>query len=319
MAHQSRIAGRVPAFAGLMAAASLAVSPAQAQAAEIGAQGTAGYATGIISQATSSTTLSGPLGPLATGPSALPGQDQASDYFGFRRGWGRGWRGRGRGWRGRRGVRGGDILAGVLVLGGIAAVASAANNNRRRDRYRDRDVVVVERDRVRDRDYDYRPENRNQNTRNTSRSTSRSTGRSTSGGSGIDNAVSMCLNEIEQNIRVDAVDGASRVGSGWIVTGSLFDGSGFSCQIDNSGQISGVDYGRGGAVSSLSNGEQLALAEGRSARAEGQLSDDRYANARAQVGGSTRPDLAIDPGDTRLPDYPGGPLPGESAQGEGRP
>ncbi|MFN3475702.1 MAG: hypothetical protein ACK4ZW_16805 [Blastomonas sp.] len=44
------------------------------------------------------------------------------------------WRGgwRNRGWRGRnRGIDGGDILAGALILGGIAAVASAASNSSR--------------------------------------------------------------------------------------------------------------------------------------------------------------------------------------------
>lgn len=277
MAHQSRIAG----LAGLVAAASMAVTPAQAEAAELAPLGTAGYATGVITQSKSVLeTASGPLGPIA-----LPGTETAQEWGRYRRGWRRGWR---RGYR-RRGIRGGDILAGALVIGGIAAIASAASKNRRRDR----EVVVVERNR--DRDYDYRPENR------------RSTSRSTNSGSGIDNAVSMCLNQIEQDIRVDSVDGASRVGSGWIVTGSLFDGSGFSCQIDNSGRISGIDYGRGNGVSSLSSNQSFA-------RAEGQLSDDRYASARAQVGGGTRPDLAIDPEDQRLPAYPGGPLPGEEVR-----
>jgi len=275
MAHQFRFAG----YASLVAAASLAFSPAKAQAAEVAPQGTAGYATGFLAQTTALNVSDGPLAPLAT-----PGSDQVQEYRRYRRFRGR----RGfRGYRGRRGIRGGDILAGALVIGGIAAIASAASKNRRRDR----DVVVVER-RVRDRDYDFRPENR------------RSTSRSTTGGAGIDNAVSMCLNEIEQDIRVDSVDGASRVGSGWIVTGSLFDGSGFSCQIDNSGRISGIDYGRGSGTSSLEGTQTFA-------RAEGQLSDDRYANARAEVGGGTRPDLAIDPNDERLPAYPGGPLPGE--------
>lgn len=289
MAQHSRIAqSRLAGISGVIAAASLAFTPAQAQAAEIAPTGTAGYATGFIASTTANNGNANPLGTL--GAPSVPGADTAQE-------WGRwGWRGR-RGWRGhRRGVRGGDILAGVLVLGGIAAIASAANNNRR-----DREVVVVERDRVRERDYDYRPENRDVNRRTTTRSTS--------GGSGIDNAVSMCLNEIEQNIRVDSVDGASRVGSGWIVTGSLFDGSGFSCEIDNSGQISGVDYGRGVRSSSLPTTQRLASVDG--ARAEGQLSDDRYASARADVGGTTRPDLAIDPNDERLPAYPGGPLPGE--------
>lgn len=58
------------------------------------------------------------------------------------------WRGgwRNRGWRGRnRGIDGGDILAGALIIGGIAAIASAASNpNNRRgpnDRYSYNDDV----------------------------------------------------------------------------------------------------------------------------------------------------------------------------------
>ncbi|UAB77454.1 hypothetical protein INR77_11675 [Erythrobacter sp. SCSIO 43205] len=291
MAHQNRFAGKKAAWASLLAASSLALTPAQAQAAEMAPVATAGYATGFIAQATASTTGATALDAL--GP-RTPGADTVQEYGRY------GWRG---GWRGyrrhRRGVSAGDVIAGVAILGGIAAIASAANNNRKRER----EVVVVERER----DYRYRPENR------------RSTVRSTTSGSGIDNAVSMCLNEIEQDIRVDSVDGASRVGSGWIVTGSLFDGSGFSCQIDNSGRISGIDYGRSVGVSSLGSTQSFA-------RAEGQLSDNRYASARANVGGTTRPDLAIDPtdmggtngsniainpDDERLPAYPGGPLPGE--------
>lgn len=51
-----------------------------------------------------------------------------------------------RGWRGRnRGISGGDILAGALILGGIAAVASAATNSANRrgpnDRYSYNDDV----------------------------------------------------------------------------------------------------------------------------------------------------------------------------------
>lgn len=53
-----------------------------------------------------------------------PGDESASQWRG---GWGdRRWRGR------NRGIDGGDILAGVLILGGIAAVASAATNSARR-------------------------------------------------------------------------------------------------------------------------------------------------------------------------------------------
>lgn len=58
-----------------------------------------------------------------------PGDESASQWRG---GWGGGWGDRR--WRGRnRGVDAGDILAGVLILGGIAAVASAATNSARRN------------------------------------------------------------------------------------------------------------------------------------------------------------------------------------------
>lgn len=65
----------------------------------------------------------------------------------------RGWSPYGRSYyRHRGGVSGGDVLAGVLVLGGIAAIASAASNanNRDRDYYRDREY------RNRDDNYRYR-------------------------------------------------------------------------------------------------------------------------------------------------------------------
>jgi hypothetical protein len=293
LAHRSRFAG--PAV--LVAAVSLAFTPAQAEAAtpHSAPVGTMGYSTSFLSHM-------GAGASDAFGASAYDTQADAAQW-----GWRRGWGGR-RGWRRHRGIRGGDILAGAIVLGGIAAIASAASNNRRRDR----DVVIVERDRVRDYDpriddrryddrrYDYRPENR------------RSSVRDTRGGSGIDNAVSMCLNEVERDVRVDSVDGASRVSQGWIVTGSLFDGSGFACEIDNSGRISNIEYGRGFGSGTVTGGPALA-------QAEGQWSDDRYEDARSrfgfgapsEVGQEDAPELAIDPDDERLPAYPGGPLPGE--------
>lgn len=215
--------------------------------------------------------------------------------FGCRRGW------RGRGWRGRRGVRTGDVIAGVAILGGIAAIASAANNNRRRDR--DRDVVVVERDR------------RDDDRRNDRQSNPRS-----SGSSGLDSAVGQCTREIERDVRIDSVDGATRVASGWIVTGSIFNGSGFTCEIGNDGRISDIQYGgfRGSSVGNDGGGRAAA----------GQLSDDRYASARASIngqvntystaerfadaGGAERPAEPLVPlTSDRMPAYPGGPLPGE--------
>ena len=116
-------------------------------------------------------------------------------------------------------------------------------------------------------------------------------------------------------MRVDSVDNASRGPSGWVVSGTLFNGSGFTCRIDNNGRISDIDYG---SYSSSARYDE----EGFAAPAEGQWSDDRYAAARAttpraeptapgdlaasQVDG----DLAVT-SDEALPAYPGGPLPGE--------
>jgi len=190
-------------------------------------------------------------------------------------------------WRGYRRYRrnridGGDVLAGVLILGGIAAIASAAsNNNRDRDRYRDRR-------------YERREDNRRYDDRR------RSNPRSSSG-SGLDSAVSQCMTEIERDVRVDSVDNASRTATGWTVTGTLFNGTGFSCQIDNNGRISNVDY------SGFSGGALGAV--------DGQYSDQSYADARASQGGTGYAGPAPvtrDADREPQPAYPGGPLPGET-------
>lgn len=90
--------------------------------------GTAPAIAAPIAQGTDAT----PVGVLAWNPA----DETASQWRG---GWGdRRWRGR------NRGIDGGDILAGVLILGGIAAVASAATNSARRnndDRYSYNDDV----------------------------------------------------------------------------------------------------------------------------------------------------------------------------------
>ena len=301
------------AYAGLIAAASMAFTPAQAQAAEIDPVGTAGYATSIHADYRN----------LARGGLDSTIFSERADTTEYRR-WRRGWR---RGWR-RRGIRGGDVLAGVLVLGGIAAIASAASNNRRRDR----EVVVVERDRYDRRYDDRRYDDRRYDDR---RLDDRRGNPRSSGGSGIDTAVSMCLSEIERDVRVDSVDGATRVANGWIVSGSLFNGSGFSCEIGNDGRISGIEYGgfsssrfapseTGSAIDNRASAEFSAQLPADAPAdvsadvpAQGQLSDRTYADARAAISGQR---FAGVPSDAqplvpltsdRTPAYPGGPLPGE--------
>lgn len=159
-------------------------------------------------------------------------------------------------WYRRDRVDAGDVIGGILVLGTIAAVASAASKagNRNRD-YRDRDYRYPDYDT--NRGYRSRPsDSRWDDSR------------------GLDRAVDMCAREVERNARIDTVDSANRTGTGWDVSGRLRTGESFRCSIGNDGRIEGVDYGRGferrGAAADTP--------------ADGQWSDDRYAAARAAQG-----------------------------------
>ncbi|WP_086617373.1 hypothetical protein [Erythrobacter tepidarius] len=206
-----------------------------------------------------------------------------------------GWRCRGwghHGWRRSR-VDAGDVLIGAAIIGGIAAIASA--NNRR---VRERDVVIVERDR-RWRDDTRRFDDRRRERRG-------------NGASGLDNAVDQCLSRIERDVRVDTVDNVERTAAGWRVSGALFNGAPFQCRIGNDGRIESVDF-------EGSFGGGWGAAAGAADRADGQWSDDRYASARAAVGGAVRPDMAVSAArvppvaatGAAMPAYPGGPIPGE--------
>ena len=194
-------------------------------------------------------------------------------------GWGDG---RGRHHR-DRGVDTGDVIAGVLVLGAIAAIVGSSNSrddDRREQRYPEPD---------------YRSRNETRPAANANYQTSR----------GMDSAVSMCVDQIERgDARVDSVDNAARTSDGWRVSGVLDSGSGWNCWIDNDGRIREVDLAGG-------NGGYSAAASG-----GGQLSDEAYARARAAQGpSSTTARTASGTGDLQ-PAYPGGPLPGEEGYDE---
>ena len=159
------------------------------------------------------------------------------------------------------GIDAGDVLAGVLILGGIAAIASAASNtnkNKNRD-YRDRDEEYRNQDY---RDGDYRDRNYPDDRYDYRDSQTReySTGR------GIDNAVDTCVGEVERKDQVDSVEGVQRSASGWAVEGTLRDGRGFTCTIDGSGRVRGIEYGRGFDRRGEASGQQW--------------NDDEYARAR---------------------------------------
>jgi len=127
----------------------------------------------------------------------------------------------GRRWRNRDDVGVGDILAGVLILGGIAAVASAAT--------RDRDPVERYPSR-----YPYPEDSRYRETERGWES------------DGLDRAVDMCVAEIEADrARVASVESASRGSDGWFVSGEVEGGALFTCRIDNDGRIRDVEVGGG--------------------------------------------------------------------------
>lgn len=149
--------------------------------------------------------------------------------------------------RDRDDIDAGDVVAGVVILGAIAAIAGAAKNRRERERYEENYPRP-------DQDYGYRTPGDYQ------RSDSR----------GIDRAVDMCIGEVERGEdRVGTVDSATRSADGWRVSGELANGAAYSCTIGNDGRISDVDLG--------SFGYGTAPAE---PVEDGEYDDDYYSRAR---------------------------------------
>ena len=144
--------------------------------------------------------------------------ESANDH----RGWGGGWGGR----RGRDNVSVGDVLTGVLIIGGIAAIASAASKPKR------------------DRDAEYRYPSPDQ------RADSGRYGQPVPQGSwngsdrNLDRAVDSCVNSVERGeLRVGTVDSVARLDDGWRVSGRMASGSEFSCTVDRDGNVRGVAAG----------------------------------------------------------------------------
>ncbi len=171
----------------------------------------------------------------------------------------------------------GDVIGGLLVIGAIAAVASAVSKPSQ------------------PRSYPPRYPGRSSEYRGDSRYT---------GAQGIDRAADMCVREIERDARVSGVDAISRSGDGWLVSGTLYNGDGFTCQVGRDGRIDDVSYGGRGAFQSNSSQPD-----------DSQWSDDRYAAAwgnaapAAPIGDNsgTSPDTSA-----QAPAYPGGPLPSDN-------
>jgi|GEM_PF-3978628 hypothetical protein len=150
-----------------------------------------------------------------------------------------------RGWgrhRHRDTVDAGDVLAGVLILGGIAAIASAASKERNRP-YPEPAPYPDDAGYQQPYSSDYRS-------------------------GGMARAVDSCVAEIEQGgDRVGSVDAVAREADGWRVSGVLDGGMSYWCRVDGSGYVSGV------------GGSGTAHAEPAEDR---QYDDDYYARARAE-------------------------------------
>jgi hypothetical protein len=141
-----------------------------------------------------------------------------------------------RGYRGHRrhrgGIDGGDVLAGILVIGGIAAIASAASKNNRDRRYEDRD---------------YRSDNQRYDDR---RADARNDSRYDRGTGDMDSAINACSDAAERqagrDARVSEIQSVSRDGVGWRVEGSLSnsDQRTFLCGA-NQGRVDFVQLGNG--------------------------------------------------------------------------
>lgn len=175
----------------------------------------------------------------------------------------------------RNRVDAGDIIAGALILGGIAAVASAAN-------------------RENDRDYRRYPDPRS------------SSPYAPDSARGIDRAVSMCVREIERDVRVAQVDGVDRTGEGWRVTGQLYNGDGFACRIGNDGRIDDIDYSGSGAR--WDEDEDFDGRFGASVQ-DNQYDDARYREAWADI--DARNAAVGQSDEAPMPSYPGGPVDGD--------
>lgn len=134
------------------------------------------------------------------------------------RGWGGGWG------RHHDDIDAGDVLAGILIIGGIAAIASAASGAAKQQRsqpdYRYPDPAP--RGNPGDYGVDERPQWHE--------------------GGGINAAVNRCIDEVSRGKSgVDRVDGVNRDGDGWRVQGRLDGGAGFACTIDGEGRIRNVN------------------------------------------------------------------------------
>ena len=138
----------------------------------------------------------------------------------FAQSWG--WGGGNWGHHHRDQVDAGDVLAGILIIGGIAAIVSAASSKKRDRRDNDRP------DYPGDRASGYGNDNDQQWQQN----------------AGVDSAVGRCTKEVSRGSNHGtSVASINRDGDGWRVQGRTGEGAEFTCSVDGNGQIRNVQVG----------------------------------------------------------------------------
>ena len=138
------------------------------------------------------------------------------------------------------GIDGGDVLAGLLIIGGIAAIASAASKSAKDDDAKERYRYPGGPDysRPEDRDYSETPD-RDDDKAAPDYGSDHPGGATTTGG--FDDAVNNCADELERGERrIGSVDNVGRAGDRYSVEGRLEDGRGFACSVDRDGQVRSV-------------------------------------------------------------------------------
>jgi len=141
--------------------------------------------------------------PLSAKPAASPAWTPSDDIFANHR-------------RNRGGSTVGNVLTGLLVVGGIAAVAKAI----------DKDQEKRRRDRTEGRSYPYRDNSGDYRDGRSGRY----------GGGEADRAVDACAVEAERSGRVDEILDVARMGDEWRVRGDYDDGRAFSCSVGRDGR-----------------------------------------------------------------------------------
>ena len=140
------------------------------------------------------------------------------------------------GWGGRHhhdGIDAGDVIAGVLILGGIAAIASAASNSNKQKQQREREYRYPDDNGTYGGGYE-RPQDAGYGNDTRPQWNQEASG-------GINAAVGRCMDEVQRgDTRVESVDSVNRDGQGYRVQGQVDGGSSFSCLVDADGRIRSV-------------------------------------------------------------------------------